>query len=279
MSYHNLFTAIQELMSFYMLLAGAGIGFLSGLMGIGGGTLLVPLFRLVFGFSALAATATSLCAVVPIALAGSIQHLRQGSARISVAFCAGLAGALVSPVSAHLAALSPSWLVMLVAACVIAYGALSMLPYKPWRRVFPPLCPRTFFTGQQDRGRGVRIHLCIKACLIGAIAGVFAGFIGVGGGFIMVPLFVKFLDFDMSTASGTSLITIPLIALPAIVMQYDLGFAQIDAALALALSAIPCSILGARLSKRLPDVSLRICFALLLLAVACILAFVEFLAC
>ena len=55
---------------------GVVVGILSGLLGIGGGTLMVPLFRLGFGLSALASTATSLFTIIPTSLVGFITHIK-----------------------------------------------------------------------------------------------------------------------------------------------------------------------------------------------------------
>ena len=57
-------------------LVGVLIGIASGLLGIGGGTVMVPIFRLAFGMSATVSTATSLFAIIPTSISGAISHVK-----------------------------------------------------------------------------------------------------------------------------------------------------------------------------------------------------------
>lgn len=94
---------------------GVVVGILSGLLGIGGGTLMVPLFRLGFGLSALASTATSLFTIIPTSLMGFITHIKNKTCIPQLGIVCGLAGACTSPLGVHLANMSPAWMVMLAA--------------------------------------------------------------------------------------------------------------------------------------------------------------------
>ena len=100
-------------------LVGVLIGVLSGMLGVGGGTVMVPVFKLGFGMEAIQATATSLFAIIPTSISGSITHLRQKTCIPQLGLLAGLAGACFSPVGVQLATISPAWLIMLAAACVV----------------------------------------------------------------------------------------------------------------------------------------------------------------
>ena len=60
-------------------LVGVLIGIASGLLGIGGGTVMVPIFRLAFGMSATMSTATSLFAIIPTSISGAISHVPRAS--------------------------------------------------------------------------------------------------------------------------------------------------------------------------------------------------------
>ena len=126
---------------------GFGVGVLSGMLGIGGGMVMLPVFRLGFGMAALQATATSLFAIVPTSLAGSATHLRNRTCVPAVGVLAGIGGACSSPVGVYLASASPTWLVMAAAALVIGYSSVTMLKKaraipKPSRRAFRALRPR-----------------------------------------------------------------------------------------------------------------------------------------
>ena len=105
---------------------GVIIGIFSGLLGIGGGTLMVPIFRLGFGMSAISSTATSLFTIIPTSLAGLITHVKNKTCIPKVGVLCGLGGACTSPLGVYLASISPSWAIMLAAAAIIGYSSYSM---------------------------------------------------------------------------------------------------------------------------------------------------------
>ncbi|HKF16887.1 MAG TPA: TSUP family transporter [Candidatus Dormibacteraeota bacterium] len=74
------------------VLSGLLIGALSGLIGIGGGVLLVPLLVIGFGFSQQVAQGTSLAALIPTSIVGAVTHLRQGNLDVRAGVAMGLAG-------------------------------------------------------------------------------------------------------------------------------------------------------------------------------------------
>ena len=96
--------------------AGIGIGILSGMLGIGGGTVLVPILRLAFGMSPLASTATSLFAIIPTSISGVVAHARAKTCVPKLGLALGVGGAVMSPMGVWLASVSPGWLVICVAA-------------------------------------------------------------------------------------------------------------------------------------------------------------------
>ena len=118
---------VEALVYFFVpALVGVLIGIASGLLGIGGGTVMVPIFRLAFGMSATMSTATSLFAIIPTSISGAISHVKGKTCIPALGIAAGLGGACLSPVGVWLAQLSPDWLVMLAAALIIGYSAINM---------------------------------------------------------------------------------------------------------------------------------------------------------
>lgn len=113
--------------SIALVLAGVGIGVLSGMLGIGGGTIMIPVLRLGYGLDAFMATATSLFAIIPISLAGAVTHIRARSCLPKLGILLGVAGAVTSSAGVYLGSVSPAWLIMVVAAVIIIYSAFTML--------------------------------------------------------------------------------------------------------------------------------------------------------
>ena len=106
---------------------------------------------------------------------------------------------------------------------------------------------------------------------IGLLAGLLGGYVGVGGGFIMVPLFMQMLKTPMKLTSGTSLIAVLILAIPGAVTQGAMGNIDWMVAIALSLGAIPGAVIGSHLVSRVPERALRFLFSALLCAAAILL--------
>lgn len=258
-------------------LVGIGIGVLSGLLGIGGGTVMVPIFRLAFGMSPLMSTATSLFAIIPTSISGAISHTRNKTCLPLLGLVMGLGGALTSPLGVWLSTISPAWAVMLGAALVIGYSAVNML----WKAATMGKASTADQPSKAADGRTVdgRPKLTRKQLLIGVAiglgAGVASGYVGLGGGFVMVPLMVSLLGLPMRYVSGTSLIAVMLLAIPGTIEQGILGNINYLAGIAIAIGSIPGAIVGARLVRLVPERALRFLFGGFLIVAAVLLAVNE----
>ncbi len=99
---------------------------------------------------------------------------------------------------------------------------------------------------------------------IGLIAGLAGGYVGLGGGFVMIPLMSSLLKFPMKLASGTSLVGIFCIAIPGAITQGLLGNIDYLVGICIACGSIPGALLGTHLSEKFNDRILRFMFAGLL---------------
>ena len=262
-------------------LAGVFVGVMSGLLGVGGGTIMVPIFRLAFGMSPLASTATSLFAIIPTSVSGVAAHARAKTCVPKLGLALGVGGAVMSPMGVWLASVSPGWLVICVAAMVIGFSAFKM--FKKAVKCAPtPRAGRAGGNAQAASAKSVpdQPHLSRKQYLqgacIGLIAGLASGYVGVGGGFIMVPLMLAVLDIPMSLASGTSLIAIMILAIPGVIEQGLLGNIDYLAGIAIVVGSIPGALVGARLVRVVPERQLRFIFGGFLLVAAVMLMLNEF---
>lgn len=298
--------------------AGIFVGVMSGLLGVGGGTIMVPIFRLAFGMSPIASTATSLFAIIPTSISGVATHVRGRTCIPKLGVALGIGGAIMSPVGVWLASISPDWAVILVAALVIGFSA-----YKMFRKALkaPQASSRKKAAAGRNAtgdgaaasaaGNGVApaavgaaasaaavaspaaganpgstasaadpFQLGRREYLIGAaiglIAGLASGYVGVGGGFIMVPMMLAFLSVPMTLASGTSLIAIMILAVPGVIEQAIFGNINYLAGIAVVVGTIPGAVIGARLIKVIPERQLRFLFGCFLLVAAVMLMLNEF---
>lgn len=257
---------------------GLAIGILSGLLGVGGGTVLVPVFRLLYGMPAIAATATSLFTIIPTSLSGVVTHVRNKTCVLPLGLSAGLGGALMSPVGVWLASMSPEWAIMAAAAAVIAYSSVTMFrkAAKLWRLQAGDAASASGGAADAASEKASsrlpsRRRLVGVGLAIGLAAGVVSGYVGVGGGFVMVPLFMQILGTPLKLTSGTSLVAVTILAIPAAVMQALLGNIDWVAGIMVSAGAIPGAIIGSKLIARVPELALRLTFGIFLLVAAVLL--------
>ena len=300
-------------------LVGVLIGIASGLLGIGGGTVMVPIFRLAFGMSATMSTATSLFAIIPTSISGAISHVKGKTCIPALGIAAGLGGACMSPIGVWLAQLSPDWLVMLAAALIIGYSAINMFKkaFKVPRAGQPaegadaaaaagaPSCGSKLSARAEARVVGLspqsdapaaasltssgepavsaptaddsslsRKQL-LQGAAIGLVAGLASGYVGVGGGFIMVPLMLSIIGIPMRKASGTSLIAVMILAIPGVIEQGIIGNINYLAGVAIVIGTIPGAVIGARLVTKVPERTLRLLFGCFLIVAAVMLVLNE----
>mgnify|MGYP002318776747 CR=1 FL=1 len=268
-------------MAIASILVGLGVGVLSGLLGIGGGTILVPVFKLGFGLSAIASTATSLFTIIPTSVSGAISHIRNKSCIPKLGVAAGLGGAVTSSLGVWLASISPDWAIMVAAAIIIGYSSFTMLKkaasMKPAKRAADATAGATEGATAAPEPEALppvpsmsAKQLAIGAA-IGLVAGVASGYVGVGGGFIMVPLMTQLLSTPMKLTSGTSLIAVMILAIPGVIEQALLGNVHWVIGIAIACGSIPGAAIGARLVQRVPERTLRFIFGGFLLVAAALL--------
>lgn len=262
---------------------GVVVGILSGMLGIGGGTILVPTFRLLFGMSPIMCTATSLFTIIPTSISGSISHIRHKTCIPSLGIAAGVGGALTSPLGVWLAHLSPAWAVMLAAALVIGWSAINMLmkAFK-MKKVAPASLGEpdssdkdAVLDSEQKKFPQVPRKQLFIGFAIGLVAGVASGYVGLGGGFLMVPLMVSILGISMKQTSGTSLIAVILLAIPAAIEQGILGNIDYVLGSIVAAGSIPGALLGARFVRKVPERTLRFIFGGFLIVAAAVMMLSE----
>ena len=256
-------------------LVGVLIGIASGLLGIGGGTVMVPILRLAFGMSATMSTATSLFAIIPTSISGAISHVKGKTCIPALGIAAGLGGACLSPVGVWLAQLSPDWLVMLAAALIIGYSAINM--FKKAFQLRPAGQPAAGVDASAptaDDSSLSRKQL-LQGAAIGLVAGLASGYVGVGGGFIMVPLMLSIIGIPMRKASGTSLIAVMILAIPGVIEQGIIGNINYLAGIAIVIGTIPGAVIGARLVTKVPERTLRLLFGCFLIVAAVMLVLNE----
>ncbi len=226
------------------VVAGAAIGTLTGLFGVGGSSIATPLLA-VLGVPGLLAVASPLPATIPAALGAAEPYVRGGEARPRAAAWT-LAGALPAAVVGALLSELVGGPILLVASglVLIVVGQRVLRPIEQSKRV----------AGTVRRKN--------RLLLVAASAGVglFTGLLANGGGFLLVPMYLLVFGLRMREAAGTSLLVIAALAVPTLATHWALGHIDWAVAGAFALGAIPTSIVSGRLAQRVTGTRLRHAF-------------------
>ncbi|GAB4336821.1 MAG: sulfite exporter TauE/SafE family protein [Desulfobulbaceae bacterium] len=249
-------------------LIGAVTGFLSGLLGIGGGIIMAPLLLyvpVVLGFPPLSMHTVAGLTIVQgfvACISGGITHGRSPffSTRLArwmggVLFVFSFVGGAGSR------ALPPTFLLLVFA--LMAFAAALLMLFKLEREEEAPDTDAFVFSR-------------LRAVLVAAGVGFFGGLVGQGGSFILIPLMVSFMGVPTRIAVGTNLAIVFLSTGAAFLGKAVT--AQIDWILALpiVLTVLPFAFVGARVSRSVPVDNLKIILAVCIAFAAFRIGFTAF---
>jgi uncharacterized membrane protein YfcA len=246
------------------LTVGAGAGFTSGLLGVGGGFIMVPVsywLILAMGISPdiaiRIAFGTSLLVILPTAISGTWRHNKKKAVHWKITLILGPCALVGAVVGATLAAHLPGEILE------TGFGGL-VLAVALWMGL--GLMPKLRREGEEPREK----FWLVAAC--GFPIGMVTGLTGLGGGVLIVPMLVLALNFPMHIAVGTSVASIIFASLGGIVgyivnglevpglLPYSIGYVNLPIWLCLAATSIPLAQLGARAAHALPAKQLRYIF-------------------
>lgn len=268
------------------LLLGLGglVGLLSGLFGVGGGFLMTPLLIMI-GIPPTIAAASDSNQIVAASSSGTYAHARAGSVDFKMGMLllgGGVAGGSVGVVLIRFLralgnadfVITVTYVVMLggIGAYMFVESLRSMrvahrVPLEaPRPSIYARLVARLPWRVRFERSR-VELSL-LMPIFLGFLVGTLAAIMGVGGGFIMVPVMVYLLRMPMHVVVGTSLFQILFTCVNVTVLQAALNH-TVDFVLALFLliGSVVGAQVGAQLSKRLKADQLKILMAVIVLAV------------
>ncbi len=225
------------------LLIGALAGLLSGLAGVGGGIVMIPLLSYGLGYPHHTAQGSALFVFSLPVLAGSAYtYYRNGRTDILLALFIAM-GVLLSGyfVAEQVQNLRSETLARIFSGFLVVVG-LYLIFRENWSRPAAHPSPLSL----------LRTQKAFRGLMIGLLSGSISGLTGVGGGIIIVPLIRLFLRYDQHVAQGTSLVTLSMpVLVGAMIPYYQKGHVQVQMGLALATGLLIASILSARWAQRL----------------------------
>jgi len=235
-----------------LALIGVVGGLLSGAFGIGGGIIMVPLLVSVGGLDQRAAAATSLVAIVPAAVVGSITYFVNGEIDFAAGGLVAIGAVVGTLIGTRLLRTIPlAWLRWMFIALIVVV-AVRMLLVAP------------------ERGDSVELTVWVALgyVALGLVMGVASGLFGIGGGVIAVPALVALFGASDLVAKGTSLLVMIPTGVAGTVSNARAGVVDVRAGLVVGVAATVASVPGVALALIMPPRLSGILFAALLLAAA-----------
>jgi uncharacterized membrane protein YfcA len=275
---------------FLVLAMGLAVGFISGMFGIGGGFLMTPLLIFI-GIAPAVAVASVASHVAASSMSGAISYWRRKAVDLALALMLLAGGILGTAVGVWLfttlrtldqldLTIGLSYVVLLsvVGALMIAESVRAIIREQRGK----PATPRrggthTWVHGLPLKMRFKRSKIYVSAIpvwTIGFIIGFIGAIMGIGGGFLLVPMLIYFLRVPTSTVIGTSMM-LTLITMAAATVMHAATNHLVDAVLALILmtGGVVGAQFGARAGQNMRGERLRLLLGLLVLAVGLRFAF------
>lgn len=288
---------MEPIFAIVLVITGAAAGLASGMLGVGGGFIMVPVQIWALTSSGVEPTlairisfGTALAVALPTAVNGALGHHRRGAVVPRAALLLGVAGFVGAFFGGAVAAKAPGEILRVAFGLVVIAAAVRMATAPD---------PRSGGGGGgdeveggdglhgddevdgADRGYGGRRSSALSErdavyLLLGLPVGFISGLVGIGGGLIMVPVLSMAMGFGIHRAVGTSSAAIILtssggvlsylyhgLAVPGL-PPFSLGYVNLLMAALLAGASIPMAWAGVRAAHRLPAYRLRTVFSLVM---------------
>lgn len=263
---------------------GGGVGFLSGMFGVGGGFLMTPLLIFI-GVPAPVAVATEANQVVAASVSGALAHWRRGNVDVRMGIVLLIGGFVGSTLGVQIFTIlrALGQIDLVIALCYVTFlgivGSLMVVESaRAWFRSRGSSAPRRKLHQHmwihglplKMRFRASKLYISILPPLaVGMFVGILAAIMGVGGGFVMVPAMIYLLGMPTSVVVGTSLFQIVFVTGNVTFLQaYNNQTVDIVLALLLVVGSVIGAQLGVRVGAKLRGEQLRVALGLIVIAVA-----------
>ncbi|MHA1653078.1 MAG: sulfite exporter TauE/SafE family protein [Candidatus Thorarchaeota archaeon] len=252
-----------------LLITGAAVGAVSGMLGVGGCFIMIPVQYYVLVASGIDPTiairvsfGTNLLVVLPTAVSGAFRHNKKGAVLWRQAITLGVVGAASGFFGAFVASQLPGAILKVIFGSAILLGSLRMTTAKPLR-----------VEGEVNQNMAAYVFW-------GIVLGFVTGLIGIGGGVLVVPVMVIFLNFHMHEAVGSStammiftslggalsymILGLGVAGLP----EFSIGYVNLLQWVLLAGTSIPMAQVGAHIAHKINAKALKWIFIVVMIYMA-----------
>lgn len=265
-------------------LLGLFSGFLGGMLGVGGGVIVVPILILAFGFESRVAVGTSSIMVLFTALSGTGAYFRQKR----IDWKTGILSALTTVPGAALGAYLTKFFSSRSLATIFGFTLLvmaTMMIRHTLRTSKNQSIANTTKNIRQSRSKagwnrrivdsagnvfqyGARLNPGLPLLFFGGLA---SGFLGIGGGLVVVPILAGIIGLPIHLAVATSMVTMIFTSISGVSTHFVLGNVRIDYAIPLIIGILLGTQGGARTARRLKSVALMGVFAFFMIGIGILL--------
>ena len=282
----NLYLPIAELSAniFILVGMGAGVGFLSGMLGVGGGFLITPLL-IFYNIPPAIAVATGANQIIAASFSGALSHYRRGTVDLKLGTMLLAGGTVGSFLGVWLFTLLRRVgqldlaITLLYIVLLGIVGALMMAEsFSAMRRAAAGAHGRVQYRNHHSWIQGLPLKMRFKRSRLfvsvipiivaGIVVGVLAAVMGVGGGFIMIPVMIYLLRVPTDIVIGTSLFQIIFtVAVTTVLQATSNGSVDIVLAFLLMIGGVFGAQVGSQVGHRLRGDYLRALLAVVVLVV------------
>jgi len=277
-----------------ILILGFVIGFLSGTFGVGGGFLLIPLLRYVFGVPFEYAIGSTLCAITLSSISGAVVHYRRGNVSLQLGLlflCGSIPGVelgtrllnALKTVTLHQGTFATAHTFDFVIGCcfVILLLFSAGLMFKDALKFNKSNSEKTVIRDMKtyklhffynnltfshlDCASNTDYVNGIYVIILGTAVGVLSGFLGIGGGIIVTPVLISLAGLPSVLVIGTSLFQLTITAASGAVLHAVRGNVNLTLVGLIAVTSIFGSIIGSRVTSKMRGKKIRVLYAVFLL--------------
>lgn len=238
------------------ILAFAGIfsGVLAGFLGIGGGTVLVPLL-VSLGYTPVQAVATSSLAILITSISASVQNWRLGYIKLKPVIYLGFPALVTAQIGVYLSKIIPPYLLLMGFSFLLLFNIYLI----ELRKLLTAKAAKQESMGEK------KFNSIFSKIATGGAAGILAGLFGVGGGVIIVPLQILLLGETIKAAIQNSLGVIVITSISACIGHSLSGNVLLMEGILLGTGGLFGAQISTRILPKLPDEMVSVAFKTLLL--------------
>ena len=252
-----------------LIVIGICAGFASGLLGVGGGFIIVPLQYFLLqsigvqaDIAILISFGTSLAIIIPTSLSGAYRHTKTMEGIVKPGVQLGIFGIIGGAIGGFTASTLPSRVLEIIFGCLLLFIAINNLKN----------------INKEKEDAKIPFNLLTSA-IIGLTVGISSGLLGVGGGVFLIAILTVLLGYSLIEAIATSSIFISLTAIGGFLsyvisgwgvstLPYSIGYVNLINFIVIVLFSVPMASVGAKFAHKVPQKKLKIIFSILVFYIA-----------